>query len=125
MGFIKNLTGNASEVSAEKLREKYGRLLTENEQIEIGFKLFKDTFIFTEKRLILIDLQSLSGDKVEFKSLPYKNVSHFSLETNGALDSDAELKVWISGENRPSLSKQFDKNIDVYEVQRYLAEKVL
>ncbi|WNJ17134.1 PH domain-containing protein [Pontibacter sp. G13] len=125
MELFNKIRGNASEVSAEKLNEKYGRLLTENEQIELGFKLIRDVFMFTNKRLILIDFQGITGSKVEYKSLPYKNVSRFSLETAGTFDLDAELKIWISSENTPTVSKKFNKSIDVYEVQRFLAAKVM
>lgn len=61
MGLLNKLLGNASEVSSEKLNEKYGRLLTDNENIELGFKLLRDTFMFTNKRLILIYVQGLTG----------------------------------------------------------------
>lgn len=125
MGLFNQLMGNASEVSSEKLNEKYGRLLIENETVELGFKLLRDTFMFTNKRLILIDVQGLTGSKIEYKSLPYKNISRISLETAGTLDLDAELKIWISSENTPSVSKKFNKSIDVYEVQKYLAEKIM
>ncbi|MCB4808577.1 PH domain-containing protein [Tamlana sp. 62-3] len=125
MGLFNKILGNASEVSAEKLSEKYGRLLTSTEQVELGFKLLRDVFMFTNKRLILIDVQGLTGSKVEYKSMPYKSISRFSLETSGTFDLDAELKIWISSENMPSVSKKFNKSIDVYEVQKYLAEKVM
>ena len=125
MGLLNKILGNASEVSAEQLLKKYGRLLIEGEQIELGFSLLRDVFMFTNKRLILIDIQGLTGSKVEYKSLPYKNISRFSLETSGTFDLDAELKIWISSENLPSVSKKFNKSIDVYEVQRYLAGKVI
>lgn len=125
MGLFNKILGNASEVSTEKLEEKYGGLLTENEHIELGFKLFRDVFMFTDKRLILIDVQGLTGSKVEYKSLPYKSMTRFSLETAGTFDLDAELKIWISSENTPTISKKFNKSIDVYEVQRYLAGKVI
>lgn len=125
MGLFNQILGNASEVSSEKLTDKYKRLLVENEQIELGFKLFRDIFMFTSKRLILIDIQGLTGSKIEYKSLPYKNISRFSLETAGTFDLDAELKIWISSENIPSVNKKFNKSIDVYEVQKYLASKVL
>ena len=62
---------------------------------------------------------------IEYKSMPYKSISRFSLETSGTFDLDAELKIWISSENTPSVSKKFNKKIDVYEVQQYLAEKVM
>ncbi|MBU2997585.1 PH domain-containing protein [Cellulophaga baltica] len=125
MGLLNKLLGNASEVSVEKLTEKYSRLLMETETIELGFKLLRDTFMFTNKRLILIDVQGLTGSKVEYKSMPYKSISRFSLETSGTFDLDAELKIWISSENLPSVSKKFNKSIDVYEVQKYLASKVM
>jgi len=125
MGLLNKILGNASEVSSEQLQEKYARLLIENEQIELGFKLLRDVFMFTDKRLILIDVQGITGSKVEYKSLPYKNMTRFSLETAGTLDLDAELKIWISSEDIPTVSKKFNKKIDVYEVQKYLAQKVL
>jgi len=125
MSLFNKLLGNASKVSSEKLTEKYGRLLIENETIELGFKLLRDTFMFTNKRLILIDVQGITGSKIEYKSMPYKSISRFSLETSGTFDLDAELKIWISSENTPSVSKKFNKSIDVYEVQKYLAEKVM
>lgn len=125
MGLFNNLLGNASEVSSEKLTEKYRQLLLESEKVELGFKLFRDVFMFTNKRLILIDVQGLTGSKAEYKSLPYKHISRFSLETAGTFDLDAELKIWISSENMPTVSKKFNKSIDVYAVQRLLAEKVM
>lgn len=125
MSLFNKLLGNASEVSTEKLKEKYGRLLISNEQIELRFALFRDVFMFTNKRLILIDVQGLTGSKIEYKSMPYKSISRFSLETSGTFDLDAGLKIWISSENIPTVSKKFNKSINVYEVQQYLAEKVM
>ncbi len=125
MGLFNKILGNASEVDSEKLTEKYSRLLIENEAVELGFKLFRDVFMFTNKRLLLIDVQGVTGSKAEYKSLPYKHISRFSLETAGTFDLDAELKIWISSENSPTVSKKFNKSIDVYAVQQLLAEKVM
>ena len=125
MGLLNKMLGNASEVSSEKLTEKYARLLIDGEQVELGFKLFRDVFMFTNKRLLLIDIQGITGSKVEYKSMPYKNISRFSLETAGTFDLDAELKIWISSENTPTVSKKFNSKVDVYEVQKYLAKKVM
>ena len=125
MGIFNKILGNASEVSPEQLNEKYRRLLIDGESVELGFKLLRDTFMFTNKRLIIIDVQGLTGSKQEYKSMPYKSISRFSLETAGTFDLDAELKIWISSENLPSVSKKFNKSINVYEVQKYLAQKVM
>ncbi len=124
MGIINKVLGNTGEVSKEKLQTDYSKILMTTETVDLGFKLFRDTFMFTNKRLIIVDKQGLTGRKVEYLSLPYKSISRFSLETNGTFDLDAELKIWISSENLPSISKKFNKSVDVYEVQKLLTEYI-
>ncbi len=104
MGFLSNLLGNAGVATVDELSKEFGNLLTDNESIEIGFKLFRDVFIFTNKRLILVDKQGLTGKKIEYLSVVYKSISRFSIETAGNFDLDAELKIWISSEVNPSVS---------------------
>jgi hypothetical protein len=123
MGILDKMLGNAGEISAADLKQEYGHLLLEDEGIEMGFVLFRDVFLFTTRRLILIDKQGFTGKKIEMKSMPYKSISRYSLETAGTFDLDAELKIWISSENLPSVSKKFSKAVDVYKVQRLLASK--
>ncbi len=125
MGLFSAILGNASTVSQEELVKQYGQLLLDGEEIELGFKLIRDTFIFTSKRLILIDRQGLTGSKTEYKSISYKSISRFSVETAGTFELDAELKIWISSETQPSITKQFNKSVNVYEVQKVLAHHVL
>lgn len=125
MGILSALMGNAGTVSNDDLFKQYGNLLIQNELIELGFKLIRDTFIFTNKRFILIDKQGLTGSKVEYLSVSYKSISRFSVETAGTFDLDAELKIWVSSEPHPSISKNFNKSVNVYEVQKVLAQHVL
>lgn len=125
MGLFSAIMGNAGAVSPTELQSKYGQLLIESEVIELGFKLIRDTFIFTNKRLILVDVQGLTGSKTEYKSVSYKSITRFSVETAGTFDLDAELKIWISSDVQPSVTKQFNKSVNVYEVQKILAHHVL
>lgn len=125
MGLFASLMGNAGVVSQEELTQEYSKLLTEGEVIELGFKLIRDVFIFTSKRLILVDKQGITGSKTEYLSVAYKSISRFSIETAGTFDLDAELKIWISSENSPSITKKFDRSVNVYDVQRVLALHVL
>ncbi len=125
MGILSSLLGNAGAIEKDKLQEKYGKLLIPSEEIEAGFKIIRDTFIFTNKRLILVDVQGLTGNKIEYFSVLYKSITRFSVETAGSFDLDAELKIWISGEQTPSISKRFNKKVDIYEVQKILAQFTL
>ena len=125
MGIFSALLGNAGAVNQETLINDYGKLLIEGETIELGFKLIRDTFIFTNKRLILVEKQGITGSKVEYKSIIYKSISRFSVETAGTFDLEAELKIWVSSETNPSIVKQFNKSVNVYDVQNILAHHVL
>jgi hypothetical protein len=125
MGIFSALLGNAGTVNQETLIKDYGKLLIEGETIELGFKLIRDTFIFTNKRLILIEKQGITGSKMEYKSIIYKSISRFSIETAGTFDLEAELKIWVSSETNPSIIKQFNKSVNVYDVQTLLAHHVL
>lgn len=125
MGLLSRLLGNAGTVDSQKLLKEYDQLLTDDELIEIGFKLLRDTFIFTNKRLILVNKQGVGIGKVEYFSLNYKSISRFSVETAGTFELDAELKIWISNEVDPGIVKKFDKSVNVYEVQKVLAKYVL
>lgn len=122
MGLFSAILGNAGSVSNEELVSQYGQLLCEGEDIELGFKLIRDTFIFTTKRLILVDKQGITGSKTEYKSIPYRSISRYSVETAGTFDLDAELKIWISSEVQPSIVKKFNNSVNVYEVQKVIAQ---
>lgn len=124
MGLFDGLMGNASEVNVAEVRSEFAKILGQNETIEKAYKLVRDLFIFTNKRLILVDKQGLTGRKVEYHSIPYKSVTHFSVETAGHFDLEAELKIWISGSATP-IQKQFNKSLNIYELQSVLADFVL
>jgi hypothetical protein len=121
---MSGLLGNASEIDPKQAQTEFGQILLPDEEIQRGYQLFRDSFLFTTRRLILIDRQGMTGSKVEYHSLPYKSITHFSVETAGTFDLDAELKIWISGNPTP-IQKQFTKKVNVYDVQRVLAHYVL
>ncbi len=125
MGLLNALIGNAGVVTADELSKEYGNIITEGETVEIGFKLVRDVFIFTDKRLILVDKQGITGKKTEYLSILYKSIARFSIETAGHFDLDAELKIWISSENVPSISKKFNKKVNIYDLQKVLASHLL
>ncbi len=124
MGILDGLLGNAEEVDVKKLGSEFTDILIDGEQVERAFKLIRDMFLFTDKRLILIDKQGISGKKVEYHSIPYKSIAHFAVETAGSFDRDAELKIWLSGFAIP-IEKQLKKGMDIVGVQKTLAHYVL
>ncbi len=82
MGLFSAIIGNAGAVGKEELIKDYGKLLIDREEIELGFKLIRDVFIFTNKRLILVDKQGITGSKIEYKSVTYKSISCWFITPN-------------------------------------------
>ena len=82
MGILDSFLGNASEVDPKPLQAEFGQVLAEGETIERAYQLFRDSFLFTGQRLILVDKQGLTGNKVEYHSFPYRSITHFSIETS-------------------------------------------
>ena len=118
------ILGNAGEIDVSKLQSDYGALIVCGESIQAGFKVIRDTFIFTNKRLIIVDVQGMTGRKREYLSIPYNKITRYSIETAGHLDLDAELKLWIGSDSTP-LEKKFNNKVNIYTVQKILAENLL
>lgn len=123
MGLMDALLGNASEITIVEAKEKYGHLLAEGETFEHAYKLIRDMFLFTNRRLVLVDVQGITGKKIEFHSIPYRSITHFAIETAGVMDLDAELKIWLSGHHEP-IEKTFNKQLNIYALQSLLAAYV-
>lgn len=121
---LSGLFGNASAVNAENITNELGPILVDGEQIDQAFRLVRDLYVFTNRRLILVDKQGLTGSKVEYHSIPYKSITHFAVETAGHFDLDSELKIWLSGTQQP-ITKEFRKGSNITDVQRTLARYVL
>lgn len=120
MGFLDGLMGNASEVNIDKIEKELQMILCDGEEVERAYVVIRDSYVFTNKRLILIDKQGLTGKKVEYHSIPYRSITHFSVETAGHFELDADLKIWISGTQMP-IEKEFRGDKTIYNVQRALA----
>lgn len=120
MGLLSGILGNASELNPAEVQRTLARLLTQGEVVEKAYKVIRDSFIFTNKRLVLIDVQGLTGSKVSYQSIPYRTITRFSVESAGTFDLDAELKIWVTGGAAP-FEFQFNKQVSIYDVQAVLA----
>lgn len=124
MGMLANLMGSATEISPAHFDPSFAQLLAEGEHVERVFLLFRDFFVFTDRRLVLVDKQGVTGKKIEYHSIPYRSITRFSIETAGNWELDAELKLWIVGRSAP-IRKRFNKKLSVYQLQSVLAGYVL
>ena len=131
MGLFSGLLGNASKKDNDKVERQLEGILIPGEQVELAYVLIRDLIVFTEyrlfteKRLILVDKQGVTGKKTSYKSIPYHSISRFTVESSGHFDLDAELKIWISSALEPAEVLQFKSDNNVFEIQQALAAAVL
>ena len=124
MSFLSGLLGNASQIDPKSIQNELQDFLIQNESIQQAFKLIRDMFVFTNYRLIFIDKQGMTGKRTEFISLPYKHISHFSIETAGHLDIDSRLNIYMIGHDAP-IAVDFKGNTNLQMVHRTLAHYAL
>ena len=93
-----------------------------DEQPWAAFRTFRDTAIFTSKRLIVRDSQGLTGKKVEMYSLPYSAINMWSSENAGALDVNAEIELWTRAGH---IKIKLGRGIDVRRIDQLIGHAVL
>ena len=121
MGLFSGLMGNASEVDDADLEKVLANTLIEGERVEKAYKVVRDMFIFTNKRLILLDKQGVTGSKMEMISIAYSKITKFSKESAGHFDLDAELKIWVGSDPNP-ISKDFKAGDNINDVYRIISQ---
>ena len=77
--------------------EAVDHLLIPGETIIGSYKGIRDSVTFTNKLVIAVNVQGVTGKKKDYTSLPYSKIQAFSVETSGVLDMDSELELWFSG----------------------------
>lgn len=102
--------------------DKVSQLLLPNEKILGAYKSFRDGVVFTDKRIIAVNVQGLTGSKKDFTSLPYKNIVAYSVETSGTLDLDSELEIYFSALGKVKF--EFSGRTNIIEISRYISEHI-
>ena len=116
---IIKLKRESIEIGAEVV----GDLLIENEQILASFSSVRDRLIFTNGRIISVNVQGITGMKKDFTSIPYSKIQMYSVETAGTMDFDSELTIWISGMGE--FKFEFTAGSDVEGLSKMISRYIL
>ena len=120
MGLFSGMLGLSSEADAEKVEAQLEEILVENETVELAYQLVRDLTVLTDRRIILVDKQGITGKRTEYVSIPYKSIVKFSVETAGHFDMDADITLWLSSHTEPT-KMELRKSGDVSQLIRIIA----
>ena len=114
---------NLKEMSVKQVRPEVNSLLVSDEEIIQCFKTIRDQVIFTNKRVLVVNVQGVTGKKVAYFSYPYSKVQYFGVETAGLLDIDSELILAFNDGNR--LQFDFKAQVDIARICSIISSFVL
>lgn len=98
-------------------------ILIPNEEVAFSFSSMRDKLVFTNKRIISVNVQGISGRKVDYTSIPYSKIQVFSIETSGTFDLDSELDVTISGLG--TIRFELSSQTDIKKLGQYLSMLII
>ena len=110
-------------VDAKTYSSVLAPMFVEGEDMIATFKGMRDGVVFTNKRIIAINVQGITGTKKDFSSLPYSKIQAFSVETAGILDLDSELEIWFSGLG--TVKFEFASQANVSQICKIISDRVL
>lgn len=120
--FSKNPVFKLSPVPVADILDKFQMMLIQGEDIIAAFKTIRDCVIFTNKRVISLNVQGLTGSKKDYTSIPYSKIQAFSIETAGTFDLDCEIDFWLSavGHVRFEVKGSFDVRTFNQVISQYI-----
>ncbi len=118
-----NNLANLKEMSLTEMRPEINGLLIEGESIVSTYKTIRDQVIFTNKRIIVANVQGLSGKKVAYFFYPYSKIQFYGVETAGLMDIDCEFIAVFS--NGTVLQLDFKSKVDVKQLSNMISQFIL
>jgi hypothetical protein len=97
-------------------------LLMDGEQVLAAYKSIRDGVVFTDRRVIAVNVQGITGSKKDFSSLPYKNIVAYSVETAGTFDLDSELELYFSAVGRVRF--EFTGRTNIIQISNFISRAI-
>ena len=125
INFNKDSIFNLHPIELDKVREEATGLLIEGEELVAAFKTIRDQLVFTNKRIISIDVQGLTGMRRSYSSLPYSKIQFFGVQTAGFLELVPDAELMLTFANGSQACFDFKGNVDIGRLCRVISEYVL
>ena len=95
MSFFDKIAGYGS--MDNNIEQQIGEYLLDDENVIMAFTFIRDSIALTNYGIYTLDVQGLSGTKVEVKFFPGKNIKSISFESASTFDLDVDIKISVDG----------------------------
>lgn len=125
INFNKNSAWDLRPMNISDVRSEVDGLLVNGEHIVMAFKTVRDQLVFTNKRIISIDVQGITGKRKSFTSMPYSNVQFFGIQTQGFIEIVPDCELTLMFTNGFTATFEFKGKVDIGIIGRIISEYVL
>jgi len=98
--------------------------LLPGENVIEAFTATATTILFTDRRIVIVQLQVLLAERLETSSFSYRSMQHFALVTGAPAESRSEIRIWLASDPQP-LHLRANEGTDLAPLNRLLAEKLV
>ncbi len=125
ISFNQNSVFNLKPIDIDKVREEVQGLLIPGEEAVLAFQTIRDQLLFTNKRIISIDVQGITGRRKSFSSLPYSKIQYFAIQTPGFAELFPDSELFIMFSNTFTAKFEFKGKVDIGMIGRMISQYVL
>lgn len=125
ISFSENSMVNLQKIENKDINQNANALILEGEEIIGVYKTIRDQIIFTNKRIMTVDVKGITGKRQEIFSLPYSKIQYFGIQTVGfaELIPDSELAIFFN--NGLKANFEFKGNNDILEIGKNISKYTL
>lgn len=125
INFNRESAWNLKPIDINSVRSEVNGLLIDGEFIAAAFQTVRDQLLFTNKRIIAIDVQGITGKRKSFSSMPYSKVQFFSIQTPGFAEIIPDSELFLMFSNGFTAKFEFKGNVDIGQIGRMISDYVL
>ena len=125
VNFNQDSVFNLKPISNDEVRGEVDGLLIADEKVEFAFKTIRDQLVFTNKRIISIDVQGITGKRKSFATMPFSKFQYFSIQTPGFMELFPDSELFVMFTNGFTAKFEFKGAVDIGKIGRMLSEYVL
>ena len=125
VNFNQNSVFNLKPISNDSVRNEVTGLLINGEEIIYAFQTIRDQLVFTNKRIISIDVQGVTGKRKSFATMPYSKIQYFAIQTSGFVEIFPDSELFLVFSNGFTAKFEFKGQVDIGKIGRMISEYVL
>lgn len=126
MNFSEDAVFNLTQIDNEKINKNVAQLVVPGEETVLGvFKTVRDQVVFTDKRIMTVDVQGITGKRQEIFTIPYNKIQYFGIQTVGFMELIPDAEIELSFTDGKKAKFEFKGRCDILKIGQMISKYAL